>query len=279
MFIRTATIIFLSAGVFLLSCKEAARPKDVPAIPPAAEEWKLIWGDEFDNTGLPDTSKWNFDEGGHGWGNNELQYYIKKDTATAFVKDGLLNIVAHKQSREKNQYISAKLITKGKRLFQYGKIDVRAKLPRGRGTWPAIWMLGDNIDMVGWPDCGEIDIMEHVGYNPDSVFGSVHTKLYNHVLGTQTTKGLVVKEPYTTFHTYSIEWSEEKIKFLVDDVQYLAFTNQHKTDAEWPFSKPFYLILNLAVGGNWGGKNGIDETIFPATMQVEYVRVYEQGKK
>ncbi len=243
---------------------------------PTTTGWKLVWSDEFNKEGLPDSSKWNYEVGGHGWGNNELQYYTLTDTANAVVKNGLLQITAIKKAVGNNQYTSAKLVTKGKQLFQYGRIEINAKLPAGRGGWPAIWMLGNNIDTTNWPACGEIDIMEHVGFNKDSIFGSVHTKSYNHILGTQTTKGIYLPNPYTAFHTYAIEWTAAKIDFWIDDMLYLSFANQYKTVDEWPFSHPFYLILNVAVGGNWGGMKGVDETIFPATMQVDYVRVYQR---
>lgn len=238
--------------------------------------WKLTWGDEFDKSGLPDSTKWKYDTGGHGWGNNELQYYTHADTNNAIVKEGKLHITALKKSVEKNNYISAKLITKERQLFTYGRIEISAKLPPGRGTWPAIWMLGNNIDTAGWPLCGEIDIMEHVGFNKDSVFGSVHTQSYNHIAGTQTTKGLFIQNPYTAFHVYGIEWSPEKIDFFIDGNKYLSFKNQHLSVKEWPFDQPFYLILNVAVGGNWGGQQGVDEIVFPATMEVDYVRVYNR---
>lgn len=239
-------------------------------------EWKLVWSDEFNYSGLPDSTKWSFEVGGQGWGNNELQYYNDADTNNAVVKNGYLDITARKETKEKNQYTSARLITKGKALFKYGKIEVRAKLPQGVGTWPAIWMLGDNISEAGWPDCGEIDIMEHVGFKRDSVFGSLHTKSFNHVIGTQITKGVFIKNPYSEFHIFSIEWSSEKISFFLDNKQYLEFPNRYSTEDKWPFDKPFFLILNLAIGGNWGGQHGVDTTIFPATMQVDYVRVYQK---
>jgi beta-glucanase (GH16 family) len=246
------------------------------AASPIAQGWQLSWSDEFNIAGPPDNSKWKYDTGGHGWGNNEWQYYTHADTNNAFVKEGKLHITALKKSVEKNNYTSAKLITKERQLFTYGRIEISAKLPSGRGTWPAIWMLGNNIDTAGWPLCGEIDIMEHVGFNKDSVFGSVHTQLFNHIIGTQTTKGLFIQNPYTAFHVYGIEWSPEKIDFFIDGNKYLSFKNQHLSVKEWPFDKPFYLILNVAVGGNWGGQQGVDETVFPATMEVDYVRVYQR---
>jgi beta-glucanase (GH16 family) len=136
-------------------------------------------------------------------------------------------------------------------------------------------MLGSNIKEAGWPLCGEIDIMEHVGYDPDTIVGSTHTKAYNHIKGTQKTQRLFIKNPYTEFHTYGIEWTAEKMDFFLDDKVYLSVQNEHKTSAEWPFDKPQYLLLNLAVGGNWGGKMGVDDAVFPATMEVDYVRVFQ----
>ena len=236
---------------------------------------KLIWSDEFNYTGLPDSSKWKQDMGGHGWGNNELQYYTSKDTQNAVVRNGDLQITARKQVRENRQYTSAKLLTKGIKEFQFGRIEVRAKLPAGRGTWPAIWMLGTNIKEAGWPGCGEIDIMEHVGYNKDSLFGTIHSAAYNHVKGTQKGKGILIRNPYTEFHTYAIDWTAETIDFLLDGLVYFTVKNEHLTTQEWPFSQPFYLILNLAIGGGWGGKMGVDDTLFPAVMEVDYVRVYQ----
>ena len=235
----------------------------------------LIWADEFNYNGLPDSSKWSYAVGGHGWGNNELQYYTLQDTSNAKVENGTLKIVARKQDKENRKYSSARLLTKGKAEFTYGRIEVRAKLPAGKGTWPAIWMLGKNGKEACWPACGEIDIMEHVGYNKDSIFGTIHSESYNHVKGTQKGKGIFITAPYEQFHTYSIEWSPERIDFLLDGVVYNQFVNEHLSIKEWPFDQPFYLIINLAIGGNWGGKMGVDESLFPATLEVDYVRVYQ----
>ena len=244
---------------------------------PVAKGWKLSWSEEFNYTGLPDTTIWNYSVGGKGYGNNELQYYTEADTNNAVVKNGKLFITALKQSKEKNNYTSARLFSKDKAEFTYGRIEVRAKLPAGRGTWPAIWMLGKNRATTNWPECGEIDIMEHVGYDPDSIHGTIHTKAYNHIKGTQKGKAIFIKNPYSEFNTYAIEWTPEKIDFLVNDVVYNHIKNEHLSTAEWPFDQPFYLILNLAVGGNWGGKKGIDDSVFPATMEVDYIRVYQQN--
>jgi beta-glucanase (GH16 family) len=170
------------------------------------------------------------------------------------------------------------MVTSGKASFTYGRIEVRAKLPAGRGLWPAIWMLGNNINTVDWPECGEIDIMEHVGFEKDSIFGTIHSKSYNHVIGTQKGKKIFITDPYTSFHVFSIEWTPERVDFFLDNTQYNHFANEHKTKAEWPFDDPFYLILNIAVGGNLGGKMGIDPSVFPGTMEVDYIRVYEAVK-
>lgn len=243
------------------------------------EGWTLHWSDEFNKNGLPDSSIWSFDTAGnaYGWGNNELQYYTNKKPANAWVKDGILKITARKEKAGDKNYTSARLITKGKASFVYGRMEIRAKLPPGRGTWPAIWMLGENIGEAGWPACGEIDIMEHVGYEKDSIYGTIHSQTYNHVKGTQKTKAIFIKNPYTAYHVYSIEWTPDRMDFYVDDLLYNSVQNEHLTEKEWPFDKPFFFILNLAVGGNWGGKMGVDEKVFPATMEVDYVRVYKKN--
>ena len=236
--------------------------------------WKLSWSEEFDYNGLPDSTKWSYEVGGHGWGNNELQYYTRGLLENAEVSNGTLKIKVLPKKMENREYTSARLSTKGKADFTYGKFEIRAKLPGGRGVWPAIWMLGSNIGTVDWPESGEIDIMEHVGFDKDTIVGTVHTKAYNHVKGTQKGKKVFIKNPYTEFHLYGIEWTPEKIDFLLDNEVYYTITNEHKTTAEWPFDAPFYLLLNVAVGGNWGGQKGVDPTVFPAAMEVDYVRVY-----
>ncbi|PWJ59323.1 glycosyl hydrolase family 16 [Dyadobacter jejuensis] len=238
---------------------------------------KLIWSDEFDREGLPDSTKWTFETKGnaYGWGNNEKQFYTPAEAGNAVVKGGFLQIVAKKEPSAEHPYTSARLSTSNKFSFTYGRVEVRAKLPEGRGTWPAIWMLGQDIGHTKWPDCGEIDIMEHVGYDPGVLHGTVHTKAYNHVLGTQKGKTTSIVQPFDTFHVYAIDWTPDKIDFLLDGAVYHTFENDHRTTAEWPFDAPEFLLLNVAVGGNWGGKMGIDDLVFPATMWVDYVRVYQ----
>ena len=236
---------------------------------------KLVWSDEFNYLGLPDSTKWSYDVGGNGWGNNEAQFYTKADIKNAVVGNGFLSIIARKEKRENKEYTSTRMVTRGKQDWSFGRVDIRAKLPKGRGTWPAGWMLGTNINIVGWPQCGEIDILEHVGYDPDTIVGSIHTTAYNHIKGTQKTKRIYIKNPYTDFHVYGCEWNTEKMTFFLDGMLYLTVQNEHKTDKEWPFNNPMYLLLNVAVGGNWGGTKGIDESIFPVQMEVDYVRVYQ----
>lgn len=235
---------------------------------------KLVWSDEFNYKGLPATAKWNYDTGGHGWGNNELQYYTHQQTRNARVENGHLIIEAIKEPWGNNKYTSARLVTKGKGDWKYGRIDVRAKLPKGVGTWPAIWMLASTSPLK-WPDDGEIDIMEHVGYDSGMVYGSVHCKKYYHSIGTQKTAGIAVTDVSETFHVYSLEWDAETISILMDDKAYFTFKNEHTDRTAWPFDQPFHLLLNIAVGGNWGGVKGVNENIWPQRMVIDYVRVYQ----
>jgi beta-glucanase (GH16 family) len=245
-----------------------------------SEIWKLIWSDEFNYSGLPDSTKWNYEVGGHGWGNNEKQFYLGKSLENSFVKDGLLHIVALKKDFKNSKYTSSKLTTYKKISVQYGKIEVMAKLPKGKGTWPAIWMLPESLQekSENWPLCGEIDIMEHVGKNPGSIHTSLHSELYNHIKGTQITHFDKFQDVFETFHRYAIEWNSESIKFLIDDKLFFeSFKGQEgriSTNEGWPFDKPYFLILNLAIGGNWGGE--IDDSMFPVEMQVDYVRIYHR---
>jgi beta-glucanase (GH16 family) len=239
--------------------------------------WHLVWKDEFNYKGLPDSNKWSYDVGGHGWGNNERQYYTYKKKQNARVENGKLIIEARKENSDSLKYTSARLLTRGKAAWQYGKIEVRAKLPKGRGSWPAIWMLAEN--MKEWPDDGEIDIMEHVGFHPGYIHGSIHCKKYYHVIGTQKTDTVYVSDCSSAFHVYSLEWDKETIKVAVDGKVYFTFANEHKGYEYWPFDNKMHLILNIAVGGNWGGQKGIDDASLPWRMEVDYVRVYQKANK
>ena len=270
--LKTKTIVCCCSTLVLLSIAHFSFAQKL--------KYHLVWSDEFNYKGLPDSTKWNYETGKSGWGNNELEDYTANDLSTAKVANGYLYVSAQKKTVDgKPYYTSARLTTKNKGDWKFGKIEVSAKLPQGRGLWPAIWMLSTDWEYGGWPASGEIDIMEHVGYMKDSIFGSLHSKTYNHVIGTQKTKGIYIGHPYSAFHTYGVEWTPDEIRFLLDGKVYYKGLNEHKTFAEWPFDKRFHLILNLAVGGNWGGKYGMDESVFPASMIVDYVRVYQVSKK
>lgn len=242
--------------------------------PRPAKTWKLAWSDEFNYTGLPDSSKWNYDTGGDGWGNHELEYYTSKREENARVVNGYLVIEAVKEKWKNNDYTSARLVTKGKAEWQYGKMEIRAKLPKGTGTWPAIWTLAAK-DTMKWPDDGEIDIMEHVGYHHGYIHGSIHCKKYNHVIHTQKTDTVLVKDCSEQFHVYGLEWSADSISIAVDDKVFFRFANERSGYDAWPFGNKMYLLLNLAVGGDWGGAKGIAQDIWPQRMEVDYVRVYQ----
>lgn len=215
-------------------------------------EWELVWEDNFDTDGLPDPEIWDYEDGYIR--NNELQYYTKFRKENARVENGNLIIEARKDNWNDKEITSASLHTYGKKSILYGKIEVRAKLPTGKGTWPAIWMLGNSIrNGVSWPECGEIDIMENVGYDPDVIHANVHTKAYNHSIGTNKGNHVSADKPYEKFHEYTVEWFEDKIIFYLDGKAYFTFSNEGTGNDVWPFDKPHYLILNLAIGGSWGG--------------------------
>ena len=235
---------------------------------------QLVWSDEFNYEGLPDPTKWNYDVGGWGWGNNELQYYTKDSLGNARVQNGLLIIELKQQKMEDRKYSSARLVTKGKGDWIYGRIDVRAKLPKGLGTWPAIWMLGSTTPLK-WPDDGEIDIMEHVGFNPGFIHATTHTKSFNHIIGNQKTDTIEVKDFDTQFHDYSVIWNKDSVTILLDNQAYYTYKNNGTGKAAWPFDGPMHLLLNIAFGGNWGGAKGVNDAVLPAKMEIDYVRVYQ----
>ncbi|GAB5525083.1 MAG: hypothetical protein Roseis2KO_29550 [Roseivirga sp.] len=238
---------------------------------------ELVWSDEFNGSEV-DPSRWNTYVGDGcpglcGFGNNELQYYSDR-AENVSVKDGKLIITAIHDSLESRAYSSAKLLTKDLKHWKYGRIEVMAKLPQGKGTWPAIWMLPEEKKYGGWPRSGEIDIMEHVGYNPGMIYGTVHTESFNHMKGTQKGDSIMVADASQSFHEYAIEWRKDQIDWFIDGEPYHSFRNTGKNSDDWPFDQPFHLILNLAVGGSWGGSRGIDDSIWPQSMEIDYVRVY-----
>src|ERR1044071_8943497 len=216
------TVLHLVGLVLLLllaACALPARPSD-------ANQWRLVWADEFDYNGLPDPAKWGYDVGGHGWGNKELQFYTKDRKENARVENGHLIIEARREDWEGSQYTSARLITKGKGDWLYGRIEVSAKLPSGRGTWPAIWMLPTGLEYGHWPSSGEIDIMEHVGFDPDVVHASIHTKAYNHNINTHKTGQVRVPNARTKFNVYAIEWEAHEIRGYINGKEYFTFRNE-----------------------------------------------------
>ncbi|MCL7987330.1 glycoside hydrolase family 16 protein [Sphingobacterium sp. lm-10] len=238
------------------------------------------WADEFDKDGLPDTNKWSYDVGSlhNGWGNQELQYYTDADSKNVAVKDGHLYIHALPEQKEGLDYTSARLVSKGKGDFLYGRFEVRAKVPEGKGTWPAVWMLPTDWKYGAWPNSGEIDILEHVGYDPDVVHISVHTKAYHHSIGTQKTAFRKIENARDDFHVYRVDWTPDYIKGFVDGQELFSFANERSGFKAWPFDQKFHWLINLAVGGFWGGAKGVDREAFPAAFVVDYVRVYDLVK-
>lgn len=238
-------------------------------------EWQLVWQDNFDTDGLPDSKLWNYEVGYIR--NREAQYYTKERLENARVENGSLVIEARKDNWNGNEITSASLHTYGKNSMLYGKIEVRAKLPTGKGTWPAIWMLGNSFkEGSGWPACGEIDIMENVGYDPDVIHANIHTKAYNHSIGTGKGDKITIEKPYEDFHVYAVEWFESEMRFFVDDTLYFTYKKEGTSNDVWPFDKPHYLIINLAIGGGWGGQKGIAEDLLPHKYYIDYVKVYEK---
>lgn len=234
------------------------------------------WSDEFNYSGLPDSSKWSYDVGADdGWGNNELQYYTKAETKNAIVQGGVLKVIALHEKKGGMAYTSARLVSKNKRDFLYGRFEARAKVPSGRGTWPAIWMLPTAWKYGGWPNSGEIDILEHVGYDQDVVHISVHTKSYNHSINTQKTASKKIAGASEAFHLYRVDWTPEYIKGFIDNAEIFHFKNEKTGFEAYPFDQKFHWLINLAIGGNWGGKEGVSKDIFPAVLEVDYVRVYD----
>ncbi len=236
----------------------------------------LVWSDEFDQPGLPDPAKWAYDTERNraGWYNAELQYYAANRAENAEVRDGRLRITARLESLSGaadwggQRYTSARLITRGKADWTYGFFEIRAKLPCGQGTWPALWTLGSG---GRWPQDGEIDIMEQVGSNPSRVFGTVHTQAGSG--GNSTGGATQVTDACTAFHNYQMTWTAEAIEFGVDGVNYFRYANPRSGNAAWPFTAPQFLLLNIAIGGDLGG--AVDNRIFPVVLEIEHVRVYQ----
>ena len=279
---RMRFIVFILLQLLFFSCsKKSNNGEGGPGYvdnTPKDKGWTFestpVWADEFSTDGAPDPVKWGYDIGGSGWGNNELQYYTNS-TNNASVANGILSVTARKEFRDGKNYTSARLVTKNKGDFLNGRIEVRAKLPSGRGTWPAIWMLPTDWVYGNWPNSGEIDIMEHVGYDPTRVHFSIHTEAYNHTKGTQKSTNRIIPTAMSEFHKYRVDWTPYAVRGYFDDEFIFEFVNEGKGSSTWPFDKKFHLLLNLAIGGNWGGVNGVDDTIFPVIFEIDYVRVYK----
>lgn len=278
---KMITPLVFAALLFTMETPGCTKSEPDPIVSPAAADsipqipgWTLVWNDEFSGSAV-DPLKWGYDTGGGGWGNNELQYYTDRSKNSS-VAGGKLIITACYENYSGNQYTSARMVTKGKGDWLYGRFEIRAKLPYGNGTWPAIWMLSTDWEYGGWPASGEIDIMEHVGYDPDVIHGSTHSQKYYFKIGTQKTATLKGSNVSFEFHTYAIEWYPDRIDFFVDSTKYLTSENDGTGWEAWPFDKRFHLILNIAVGGDWGGAKGVNSGIFPQIMEVDYVRVYKK---
>jgi beta-glucanase (GH16 family) len=265
-YMNNKNYLFIIVSLLLYSCHSSTKP---------AKAEEPVWSDEFSYTGLPDSAKWAYETGGDGWGNNELEYYTAGRKENARVENGMLIIEARKEDWEGMKYTSARLVTRGKASWQYGRVEVKARIPSGRGTWPAIWMLGDKTPLE-WPDDGEIDIMEHVGFHQGYIHGSIHCKKYYHSIGTQKTDTVQVPDCSEQFHVYGLDWSKDSIKVSVDGNVYFSFANEHSGYQAWPFDNKMFLLLNVAVGGDWGGQKGVDESVFPKRMEIDYVRVYKK---
>ena len=246
-------------------------------------DWELVWMDEFEEDGSPDTTKWTYDFGNWGWGNQELQYYTRNRLKNARCEGGNLIIEAHKNDMGQ-KWTSARLTTREKTAFVYGKIELRAKVPPEKGNWSAGWTLGDSyVDELSWPYCGEIDILESVGYQMDNETGngiahaSAHCPAYYFKLGNQPTATTEVKNMNQEFHTYGIIWTPDSIAAYVDDEIYFTYSDT-SNEATWPFSDPQNIILNLTMGGGWGGAEGMDPSVTTQKMVIDYVRVYQRKK-
>jgi len=260
--------------ISFISCIKTSEDSLEDRVPDVQKEYKLVWADEFDGNGI-NLDNWSFVIWDSGKVNNEWQKYVE-NTDNYKVENGILSITATKTGEnEKGGYTSTRLSSQKKQEFKYGRIEFRAKMMNGKGTWPALWMLGANHDEARWPLCGEIDILEYVGYDPNTAHSNIHTKDDSGY--TNNKASLNLKTIEEEFHNYGIIWTEDTIQFYVDSPNNIknTYSPAKKTVENWPYDQPFYLIMNFAVGGTWGGKEGVDGSIWPQTMEVDYVRVYQ----
>jgi beta-glucanase (GH16 family) len=278
-----SALVCLALFLMLSNCsKDNNNPSNPPGNPnpPTPQQlWQFestpVWSEEFDSGTKPDPAKWTYETGGNGWGNNELEYYTNGDNVS--IDNGILKIEARKESYFGSNYTSTRMITRNKADWLYGRFEIRAKLPKGRGTWPAIWMLPTDNAYGGWPNSGEIDIMEHVGFDPTKVYFTIHTQAYNHTLGTQKGANRTIGTALDSFHVYRLDWTSYGIRGFFDDEQVFEFLS-HGGSSTWPFDQKFFMILNIAVGGSWGGAQGVDVTAFPTSMEIDYIKVYKNTK-
>ncbi len=265
------TLALLPAVALLFSCGPVTQTPDDPL-----EGWSLVWSDEFEGPAgqAPDDANWNYDVGGDGWGNRQLEHNTDRPENVSLDGEGNLAITARLEPFQGNAFTSGRITSAGKVEAEYGRIEARILLPEGRGIWPAFWMLGSNFEQVGWPQCGEIDIMEYLGQDPGIVFGTVHGPGYSagDSIGEKTA---VSGGAGGAFHVYAVEWEESEIRWYVDGVLYNTFTKDDvPAGGRWVYDHPHYLILNVAVGGTLPG-NPDASTQFPQSMLVDYVRIYE----
>ena len=277
---------FVWAPAAALLCAAAMTPAYAHEPHRAPPGYKLVFADEFDGKKI-DTRKWRFDthRNAQGWYNDELQYYAANRRENSRIENGKLVIEARAERLAKDRfrdwggqdYTSARMITKAPHAWTYGYYEIRARIPCGRGTWPAVWMLPSD-PKADWPGAGEIDIMEHVGFDPGVVHQTIHTTANNHVIGTQIGKQITIPDVCTAMHRYQLWWTRDAIEMGVDDKKIFRLDRVPNDRARWPFDKPMNIILNVAVGGGWGGQKGIDPAAFPAVMEVDYVRVYQPAR-
>ncbi|MGL4851718.1 MAG: family 16 glycosylhydrolase [Phocaeicola sp.] len=272
---RTGTLVFRSGELretVTITQEAPTTPEPDPEVE-APEGYELIWRDEFNEGTRPNGDLWSYETGAGGWGNNELQNYVPGSVSgeqLAQVSDGIFKIIAKKIG---GTVYSIRINTK--ESWTYGYFEARLKLPSGKGTWPAFWMMPKNF--TAWPDDGEIDIMEEVGYRPNWVSSAIHCKAYHHSINTEKTAERYLESAQSEYHVYALEWTADYIKTYVDGKLLLTFTNDKKGNKDtWPFYTPFYIKLNLAWGGNWGGAQGVDESVLPATYEIDYVRVFQK---
>ncbi len=281
--LTTTFLLFLMLICCLVSCKTEDTPVAVTPVTASEmslvpEGYKLVWNDEFDYEGLPDSNRWGYQTGGHGWTARELQLYTNADPDNVRVTNGHLSINALMEKIGRNSCTSARMVTKKKADFERGYFEIRAKFPEGEGLRSAIWMVGDTVSKIGWPKAGEINIVEHYGVFPTVVGAAVQTPDNYWMDKGQKGGSRVLQTATSDFHIYSCEWTKDQLVFSVDGEPFWDYAPQvGRGEAGWPFNWPFYLVMNLSVGGERGPKTAnITQGIFPATMMVDYVRVYQK---